>query len=293
MPPGGPAGRGPPVEPATSGTAVRHPASRSRRGPGVAALLHRRCRPHPARPRDLVVPGLSALTLRGARARQGPRSSVRGGRRNPAPTTGCRVRRDRAWPPRPAPALRPAPRRRRPASRCAPRSGRCRGGAATGPGRARAARDRRPATACRRRRSTDRRGFAARARTHRAKRCPAAQACRERTLTSDVQVLRWPRADEPGRGVGVARPAHLRLAGGRRAGLDRAARRPARPAGRLLEQAVAGAGPGRAAGVAARRARRVPPRARPGRDHTDGCRRGDRGPAGGVPLHGHPREGDG
>src|SRR6187551_3463346 len=45
--------------------------------------------------------------------------------------------------------------------------------------------------------------------------------------------------------------------------------------------------------LAARRAWWVPPRARPGRDHADGCRRGDRGPAGGVPLHGHPREGDG
>jgi hypothetical protein len=52
---------------------------------------------------------------------------------------------------------------------CGPRSGRSLGGAATGPGPARAARDRLPATAGRRRRSTDRRGSDARGPTHRAK----------------------------------------------------------------------------------------------------------------------------
>lgn len=120
---------------------------RSRTDP---ARLHRASPPHLEQERHHS----AATAPTKGRAPPVLRSSVRGGRRRPAPTTGCRAHRDRAWPPRPARVLRSPPRRRRSVSRCGPRTGRRRGGAATGPGRVQAVRDRPPATAGRRRRST-------------------------------------------------------------------------------------------------------------------------------------------
>ena len=172
--------------------------------------LFRSVSPFTAARVEVGIPRLSPQRCR--RARPVRRSSVRGGCRNPAPTTGCRAHRDRAWLPRPGLVRRPARRRRWSASRCGPRSERSRGGAASGRGRVRAARDRPRATACRRRRSTDHRGFVAWASTHRAKSWPCSAPRRPRTAPAGraLRCLRSPmqarlrRATPPLPGGGVS-----------------------------------------------------------------------------------------
>ena len=198
-------------DPSQNTTGRRSPGTGCTAAPGVPACAAppRSPSPRPPAPRTAARPGgaRAANTDRPMRGRAPPglRSSVRGGRRSPAPTTGSRVHPDRAWPPRPARVLRSPPPGRRPAARCGPRTGLPRGGAATAPGPPRAAQDRRPATAVRRRRSTDRRGSGAGALAHRASRQrPSADRVGERACP----VVDSPRALSGGPCDGAGRRFH-------------------------------------------------------------------------------------
>src|ERR1700754_4261705 len=106
--------------------------------------------------------------------------------------------------------------------------------------------------------------------------CNRRPAAYRRTAFLDVYYPEY--ADGPRRRVGGARAALADMAGRRRSGPDRPARDELRAPTDLPQQAAAGPGARGAAGVGARRPRRVPTRPIAAGDHADGHRRRHRGP---------------